>query len=101
MADEDLSDWERCFLWLSRCQVLCEQIDSVHSLAAILRDGVVLCRLVNQLRPNTIATKNFSQRPQLSQVCTHLAFLFMAPSTVLCLCLCIIIIIIIKMYLFK
>jgi len=76
MADEDLSDWERCFQWLLRCQVLYEHVDSVHSLAAILRDGVVLCRLINQLRPNTIATKNFSQRPQLSQVYTQSDFLF-------------------------
>jgi len=74
--DEDLSDWERCFLWLSRCQVLYEQVDSVHSLAAILRDGVVLCHLINQLRSNTIAAKNFSQRPQLSQVLTRSYFLF-------------------------
>ena len=68
MAVEDLTDWERCFLWLSRCQVLYEEVDSVHNLAAVLRDGVILCRLINQLRPDTIATKNFSQRPQLSQV---------------------------------
>jgi len=71
------SDWERCSQWLLRCQVVCEeQVDSVHSLAAVLRDGVVPCRLINQLRPNTIATKDFSQRPQLSQVCQCLVTCF-------------------------
>ena len=90
MADDELSDWECCLLWLSRCQVLYEEIDSVHSLAVILRDGVVLCRLINHLRPNTIAAKNFSQRPQLSQVYTWV-FCYTAQhcshlSVSLCMC---------------
>jgi guanine nucleotide exchange factor VAV len=70
MADE----WKLCLSWLVRCQSLPENHPAlapsaqVFDLAQSLRDGVVLCHLLNRLSPGAVDAKDFSQRPQMSQV---------------------------------
>ena len=72
MAKED---WRLCADWLVRCQILASNHPvtqghtEVFELAQLLRDGVLLCHLLNKLKPGSIDTKDFSQRPQMCQVC--------------------------------
>lgn len=79
-GDSD-KDWVRCATWLVHCQVLPREHRSAlpnasqHDLAHALRDGVVICLLANRLYPRAIDPKDFSQRPQLSQVGCLLCFL--------------------------
>ncbi|RWS13194.1 protein vav-like protein [Dinothrombium tinctorium] len=68
---EDL--WKDCAKWLIECQLLpydhrinwknAQIIDLVNC----LRDGVLLCQLLNVLQPNCIDMKEVSLRPQMSQ----------------------------------
>jgi len=70
--DDETSDWRMCADWLTRCQILHtdqgQYYGKVKMLAMSLKDGVLLCHLLNRLRPDTIDPKKFSQRPQMSQV---------------------------------
>ncbi|KAJ8011095.1 hypothetical protein DPEC_G00054630 [Dallia pectoralis] len=65
--------WRQCALWLIRCKVLPPNHRvtgagaQVFDLAQTLRDGVLLCQLLNNLRPNTINLKEINLRPQMSQ----------------------------------
>uniref|UniRef100_A0A672LRL6 Guanine nucleotide exchange factor VAV3-like n=1 Tax=Sinocyclocheilus grahami TaxID=75366 RepID=A0A672LRL6_SINGR len=65
--------WRQCSLWLINCKVLPRShrvtADSaqVFDLAQTLRDGVLLCQLLNNLRPDTINLKEINLRPQMSQ----------------------------------
>lgn len=60
-------------MWLISCNVLPSNhrvtADSaqVFDLAQTLRDGVLLCQLLNNLKPNTINLKEINLRPQMSQ----------------------------------
>jgi len=71
MAKED---WKLCVEWLIRCQILsndhklAKNDAQVFDLAQFIRDGVVLCHVLNHLSPGCINPKDFSQRPQMSQV---------------------------------
>jgi len=78
MAAEGTSrDWLLCADWLLHCQILARDQRAAQPTATImdlnhaLRDGVLICLLINRLRPKTIDPKDFSQRPQMSQVCYH------------------------------
>lgn len=68
-------DWVLCANWLIRCQILARDQRAAQPTATLndlnhaLRDGVLICLLINRLRPKTIDLKDFSQRPQMSQVC--------------------------------
>ena len=72
MADRE--EWRLCVDWLVRCAII--QPDhrvttpgaQVFDLAQVLRDGVLICHLLNQLHAGAIDLKDFSQRPQMSQV---------------------------------
>lgn len=65
--------WKDCVKWL----VSCGLVDPDHemtkdsaepvSLAKYLRDGVVICQLVNTINPGCIDMKEVNLRPQLSQ----------------------------------
>jgi len=72
MAKED---WRQCVDWLVRCQVLtpdhklARDEAQVFDLAQFIRDGVLICHLLNRLQINAIDSKDFSQRPQMSQAC--------------------------------
>ncbi|CAL1533586.1 unnamed protein product [Lymnaea stagnalis] len=66
-------EWRNCVEWLVRCQILPPDHKATKSdatafdLAQALRDGVLLCHLLNTLHPNCIDMKDFSSRPQMSQ----------------------------------
>ncbi|XP_067462473.1 guanine nucleotide exchange factor VAV3-like isoform X2 [Thunnus thynnus] len=65
--------WRQCATWLISCKVLpanhrvTADTAQVFDLAQTLRDGVLLCQLLNNLRPHTINLKEINLRPQMSQ----------------------------------
>ncbi|KAM6989223.1 guanine nucleotide exchange factor VAV3b isoform 2-T2 [Tautogolabrus adspersus] len=65
--------WRQCAMWLISCNVLpanhrvTAETAQVFDLAQTLRDGVLLCQLLNNLRPQTINLKEINLRPQMSQ----------------------------------
>ncbi|KAK7881279.1 hypothetical protein WMY93_029688 [Mugilogobius chulae] len=65
--------WRQCALWLINCKVLPAnhrvtwESAQVFDLAQTLRDGVLLCHLLNNLRPQCINLKEINLRPQMSQ----------------------------------
>lgn len=67
------SDWKECLDWivrldfLDRDEPLSRVNVQIHDFAQFLRDGVILCRLLNALAPGVIDQREFSQRPQMSQ----------------------------------
>lgn len=68
-------EWRRCAEWLVRCQILpaehkaTKKDATAFDLAQALRDGVLICHLLNQLSPGSVDLRDFSSRPQMSQVC--------------------------------
>ncbi|XP_056277299.1 guanine nucleotide exchange factor VAV3-like isoform X2 [Pseudoliparis swirei] len=68
-----MEDWRHCAMWLISCNVLpanhrvTADTAQVFDLAQTLRDGVLLCQLLNNLRPHTINLKEINLRPQMSQ----------------------------------
>ncbi|XP_052222182.1 guanine nucleotide exchange factor VAV2-like isoform X3 [Dreissena polymorpha] len=73
MAEE----WQLCVDWLLNCGILRPEHKAtqpgavVFDLVQALRDGVLLCHLLNSLKPYCVDSKDFSPRPQLSQfLCT-------------------------------
>lgn len=73
--DLRLEPWRECAKWLTRCGVL--RNDHIANgpeakagdLALTLRDGVILCNLLNIIEPSCIDTKDVNQKPRLAQVC--------------------------------
>lgn len=65
--------WRDCAGWLTRCEVLRPDHKanwpdaSVSDLAYTLRDGVLLCNLLNGLEPGCIEMKDVNQKPQMAQ----------------------------------
>ncbi|MGH0125389.1 UNVERIFIED_CONTAM: hypothetical protein FKN15_026376 [Acipenser sinensis] len=65
--------WRQCAHWLIQCRVLPENhrvtwdSATVGDLAHALRDGVLLCQLLNNLQPQSINLKEINLRPQMSQ----------------------------------
>ncbi|XP_041839438.1 proto-oncogene vav-like isoform X2 [Melanotaenia boesemani] len=65
--------WRQCAMWLIECRVLPEnhrvtwQSAQVCDLAQALRDGVLLCQLLNNLLPQALNLKEINLRPQMSQ----------------------------------
>ncbi|XP_066547993.1 guanine nucleotide exchange factor VAV3 [Amia ocellicauda] len=68
-----MEPWRQCALWLINCKVLPPnhrvtwESAQVFDLAQTLRDGVLLCQLLNNLRPQSINLKEINLRPQMSQ----------------------------------
>uniref|UniRef100_A0A5F9DIE0 Vav guanine nucleotide exchange factor 3 n=1 Tax=Oryctolagus cuniculus TaxID=9986 RepID=A0A5F9DIE0_RABIT len=68
-----MEPWRQCAQWLIHCKVLPANHrvtwDSaqVFDLAQTLRDGVLLCQLLNNLRAHSINLKEINLRPQMSQ----------------------------------
>ncbi|XP_052355364.1 guanine nucleotide exchange factor VAV3-like isoform X1 [Oncorhynchus keta] len=68
-----MENWRQCALWLINCKVLPPdhrvtwESAQVFDLAQTLRDGVLLCQLLNNLRPQSINLKEINLRPQMSQ----------------------------------
>ena len=82
MASEE---WKLCVDWLVRCKILPDDHRTTtpdaqaFDLAQALRDGVLLCHLLNALKPFSVDQRDFSPRPQLSQVIStwiHFQLLF-------------------------
>lgn len=75
-------EWRNCVEWLVGCQILpadhkaTKPDATAFDLAQALRDGVLLCHLLNTLKPGCIDMKDFSSRPQMSQVCFLFTDLF-------------------------
>jgi len=65
--------WKECANWLTRCDVLRQDHKanwpeaSCSDLAYTLRDGVLLCNLLNTLDPGCIDMKDLNQKPQMAQ----------------------------------
>ncbi|XP_078791549.1 guanine nucleotide exchange factor VAV3 isoform X3 [Oryzias latipes] len=68
-----MESWRQCALWLISCRVLPPNhrvtgaTAQVFDLAQTLRDGVLLCQLLNNLRAHSINLKEINLRPQMSQ----------------------------------
>lgn len=66
--------WRECADWLIKQQVLLPDhrvtwpSSQVIDLVYTLRDGVLLCQLLNKLAVGCIDLKEISLRPQMSQV---------------------------------
>lgn len=67
--------WRQCVRWLIDTGVLPRQHKTsfphaqIFDLAQTLRDGVVLCNLLNVLRPGSVDLSRINIRPQMLQVC--------------------------------
>ncbi|XP_040002083.1 proto-oncogene vav-like isoform X3 [Xiphias gladius] len=65
--------WRQCAVWLIDCRVLPEnhrvtwEGAQVCDLAQALRDGVLLCQLLNNLLPQAVNLREINLRPQMSQ----------------------------------
>uniref|UniRef100_A0A0N5AHT5 Protein vav n=1 Tax=Syphacia muris TaxID=451379 RepID=A0A0N5AHT5_9BILA len=65
--------WRECVKWMMDCGVLDathrvgDPNTSISEFAMLLRDGVLLCVLCNQLSPNCINPNDWQQRPQMAQ----------------------------------
>ncbi|KAK2087193.1 Proto-oncoprotein vav [Saguinus oedipus] len=66
--------WRQCTHWLIQCRVLppSHRVTwdgaQVCELAQALRDGVLLCQLLNNLLPHAINLREVNLRPQMSQL---------------------------------
>lgn len=73
-AVSGMEPWKQCGQWLISCKVLPPNhrvtwdTAQVFDLAQTLRDGVLLCQLLNNLRSHSINLKEINLRPQMSQV---------------------------------
>ncbi|XP_053145782.1 proto-oncogene vav isoform X2 [Hemicordylus capensis] len=65
--------WKQCAHWLIQCRVLSPSHRvtwdgaQVCDLAQALRDGVLLCQLLNNLMPHAVNLREINLRPQMSQ----------------------------------
>ena len=66
--------WRQCVRWLIDAGVLPTQHKTtfqhaqIFDLAQTLRDGVVLCNLLNVIKPGAIDLRHINIRPQMLQV---------------------------------
>lgn len=73
-GSRDMELWKQCAQWLIQCRVLppnhrvTSEGAQVCDLAQALRDGVLLCQLLNNLMPQTVNLREINLRPQMSQV---------------------------------
>lgn len=66
--------WRECTAWLTKCKAIpadhkANWPDSeIRVLALTLRDGVILCNLLNSIDSNALDMKDFNRKPQMAQV---------------------------------
>lgn len=66
--------WRECASWLTKWEIIRKdhksnwQSASIADLANILRDGVLLCKLLNKIDSGSIDMKDVSLKPTLAQV---------------------------------
>lgn len=69
----DGNSWQECASWLIRCGALRADhkanwpTATAVDLAYILRDGVLLCNLLNAIEKGCIDSKDVNQKPQMAQ----------------------------------
>jgi guanine nucleotide exchange factor VAV len=69
--------WHHCARWLTQCGLLRGDHKAnwpdatVGDLAYTLRDGVIICSLLNVLDPGCIDMKMVNQKPQMAQVTNY------------------------------
>jgi guanine nucleotide exchange factor VAV len=72
--------WRDCVSWLTRCGAIRPDHKAnwpeatIADLAYTLRDGVVLCSLLNEIDPKCIDMKDVNQKPQMAQVKINLFY---------------------------
>lgn len=75
--------WKDCVAWLIKINILpAEKVDiEIRILASLLRDGVILCNLLNIL-DQSLDLKDFNRKPQMAQVRIgfYLNFLLKNPN---------------------
>ncbi|XP_057270104.1 proto-oncogene vav-like [Pezoporus wallicus] len=68
-----METWRQCAQWLVAARVLpgghraSSAVGQVWDLAQALRDGVLLCHLLNALLPQAVPPRDICPRPQMSQ----------------------------------
>lgn len=68
--------WRDCAKWLTQCKVIPPEHKAnwpdseIRVLALTLRDGVILCNLLNYLDPTGLDLRDFNRKPQMAQVRT-------------------------------
>jgi len=66
--------WRECTKWLTRWEMIRSDhkanwpTSSIDDLANILRDGVLLCKLLNKIDPGCIDMKDVNLKPTMAQV---------------------------------
>ncbi|KAJ1369047.1 hypothetical protein KIN20_030428 [Parelaphostrongylus tenuis] len=66
--------WRECVRWMTDMGVLDQRLAPTSSMlefATMLRDGVLLCRLLNELAPNCVEEKEIQRRPHMSEFTCH------------------------------
>lgn len=82
--------WHECTEWLVGCKAIpadhkANWPDSeIRVLALTLRDGVILCNLLNSIDPNALDMKDFNRKPQMAQVCIILILHTITYQTLKC-----------------
>ncbi|XP_015435864.1 PREDICTED: protein vav isoform X3 [Dufourea novaeangliae] len=72
-SSDNGSGWHECTKWLTRCGALRADHKAnwpeavARDLAYTLRDGVLLCNLLNTVDPGCIDMKDVNQKPQMAQ----------------------------------
>ncbi|XP_076675030.1 vav guanine nucleotide exchange factor [Andrena cerasifolii] len=72
-SSDNGSGWHECVKWLTRCGALRADHKAnwpeakPFDLAYTLRDGVLLCNLLNMVDPGCIDMKDVNQKPQMAQ----------------------------------
>lgn len=72
MMVDDL--WRECASWLTRCKIIPQDHKAnwpdqeIRILAITLRDGVLLCNLINFLDANALDMRDFHRKPHMAQV---------------------------------
>ncbi|KAE9419378.1 hypothetical protein Angca_002422 [Angiostrongylus cantonensis] len=66
--------WKECVRWMVDMGVLDQRLAQTNSMlefATMLRDGVLLCRLLNELSPECVEEKEIQRRPHMSEFTCH------------------------------
>ena len=81
---DNSEDWRKCLDWFKRCQVITPKDTALYSeqvqvfeLSKEMRQGVIICHLLNRLVPGAIDQKEFNVRPHSSQVRLYIDYTYL------------------------